>query len=359
MRILITGNMGYVGSYLVHHLRSVFSDLTIIGYDMGYFAHCLTRADCLPEHQIDLQYFGDIRNISAEILFNHKIDAIIHLAAISNDPMGSTYETVTLDVNYKSSVRLARLARKNGVRNLIFASSCSMYGAADDSPKTEASPLNPLTAYARSKVNSEKELAEIAGNGFNVTSLRFATACGMSDRLRLDLVLNDFVASAVASKKIVILSDGTPWRPLINVKDMALAIEWALTRKTELGAFIAVNTGSNKWNYQVRQLAESVAEIMHDVDVAINEKAQPDKRSYLVDFSFFKKIAPLHQPRHDLITTIKELQEGLEKMDFNDTNFRDSFFMRLKVLNSLRERKFLSPDLSWFHKLPAQKIMEG
>ncbi|WP_373498634.1 NAD-dependent epimerase/dehydratase family protein [Desulfococcus sp.] len=347
MRILITGNMGYVGSYLVQHLRSVLPDLSIVGYDMGYFAHCLTNAACLPEHRVDLQYFADIRTISADILTNNKIDAVVHLAAISNDPMGKTYEDVTLDVNYRSSVRLARLAKETGVQSFIFASSCSMYGSADDSAKTETSPLNPLTAYARSKVNTEKELKEIAGDGLKVTCLRFATACGMSDRLRLDLVLNDFVAGAVASKKITILSDGTPWRPLINVKDMALAIEWALSRPTDLGAFVAVNTGSDRWNYQVRELAEAAAEVIPGVEVSINTNAEPDKRSYRVDFSLFKQIAPHHQPRYDLTATIRELQEGLEAMRFSDPNFRNSYFMRLKVLNRFRELNLLTPELNW------------
>ena len=347
MRILITGNMGYVGSYLVPHLRSVLPNIAIIGYDMGYFAHCLTNAAALPEHGVDLQYFADIRTISADILTANKIDAVVHLAAISNDPMGKTYEDVTLDVNHRSSVRLAKLAKEAGAKSFIFASSCSMYGSADDSPKTEESPLNPLTAYARSKVNTEKELAAIAGDGLKITCLRFATACGMSDRLRLDLVLNDFVAGAVASKKITILSDGTPWRPLINVKDMAVAIEWALSRSTDLGSFVAVNTGSNHWNYQVRQLAEAVAEVIPGVEVSINENAEPDKRSYRVDFSLFKKIAPNHQPRYDLATSIRELQEGLEAMRFNDPNFRNSFFMRLKVLNRFREMNLLTPELNW------------
>lgn len=347
MRILITGNMGYVGSYLVQHLRSVLPDLTIVGYDMGYFAHCLTNAACLPEHRVDLQYFADIRTISADILTANKIDAVVHLAAISNDPMGKTYEDVTLDVNYRSSARLARLAKEAGVKSFVFASSCSMYGSADDGPKTEDSPLNPLTAYARSKVSTEKELAEIAGDGLKVTCLRFATACGMSDRLRLDLVLNDFVAGAVASKKITILSDGTPWRPLINVKDMAVAIEWALSRPADLGAFVAVNTGSDRWNYQVRELAAAAAEVIPGVEVSINTNAEPDKRSYRVDFSLFKRIAPHHQPRYDLTATIRELQEGLEAMRFSDPNFRNSYFMRLKVLNRFRELNLLTPELNW------------
>jgi nucleoside-diphosphate-sugar epimerase len=148
------------------------------------------------------------------------IDAIVHLAAISNDPIGNKFEEVTLDINYRASVELARRAKEAGVKSFTFASSCSMYGAAEDSARTENSPLNPLTAYARSKVLTERELEPLADGGFKVTSLRFSTACGWSERLRLDLVLNDFVAGAVASKRITILSDGTPWRPLINVKDM-------------------------------------------------------------------------------------------------------------------------------------------
>lgn len=347
MRVLITGNMGYVGSSLVKYLRSKFSDLKIIGYDMGYFANCLTNAEILPETQIDLQYFADIRQILPSILEDNKIDAIVHLAAISNDPMGKAFEEVTLDVNYRSSVKLAKMAKETGVQRFIFASSCSMYGSADDSAKTESAPLNPLTAYSRSKVNTESQLAEIAGDGLTITCLRFATACGMSDRLRLDLVLNDFIAGAVASKNITILSDGTPWRPLINVNDMARAIEWALLRDDSAGEYVALNTGSDEWNYQIKQLAESVAEIIPGVSVSINENAEPDKRSYRVDFSLFKKLAPDHQPQYNLSMTIEELKNGLELMHFSDPNFRNSHFMRLKALRILQGKGLLKNTLEW------------
>jgi nucleoside-diphosphate-sugar epimerase len=297
----------------------------------------------LPECQLDIQYFGDVRRIDPSLL--RGIDAVVHLAAISNDPMGNTYETVTYEVNHESSVKIAQMAKENGVSSYVFASSCSMYGAADDSAKTEQSALNPLTAYAKSKVGTETDIEKLAGDGFQVTSLRFSTACGMSSRLRLDLVLNDFVAGAVASKQITILSDGTPWRPLINVKDMALAIDWALYRDGD--PFIAVNVGSNDWNYQVKDLAYAVAETVGGVNVSINTDAAPDKRSYRVNFDLFQKLAPHHQPRYDLKQTIAELQEGLEAMRFQDTNFRESYFMRLKVLNSLRERRLLDKELKW------------
>ncbi|MDN5203118.1 SDR family oxidoreductase [Fulvivirgaceae bacterium BMA10] len=349
MKILITGNMGYVGPGVVDELRSKYPNATLIGYDMGYFAKCLTNVDILPENKLDQQYFGDIRDIKAELLDG--VDAIVNLAAISNDPMGKKFEDITLDVNYRSGIELAKMAKNAGVRSFVFASSCSMYGAAEEKPKTEDSTLNPLTAYARSKVATEKDLAPLADESFTITCLRFATACGMSNRLRLDLVLNDFVAAAVASKKITILSDGTPWRPLINVKDMARAIDWAIGRNQDNGgAFLAVNTGSNEWNYQVKDLANAVAEVIPGVDVSINVNAEPDKRSYKVNFDLYKKLAPDHQPIRDLKTSIQELKEGLEAMSFQDEDFRNSQLMRLKVLTQLQDGSTLDDNLKWNHR---------
>jgi nucleoside-diphosphate-sugar epimerase len=257
---------------------------------------------------------------------------------------------VTRYINYVASINLAKMAKEAGVSTFVYASSCSMYGFAEGSAKTESSTLNPLTAYARSKVQTEKDLEAIAGKNFKATSLRFSTACGMSERLRLDLVLNDFVAGAVASKKITILSDGTPWRPLINIKDMARAIDWAISRKaSDGGDFLAVNIGSDEWNYQVRDLAKAVAEVIPDLEISINKDAQPDKRSYRVSFDLFHRLAPHHQPQVDLITTIKELKDGLESMMFHDENFRNSHFMRLKVLTHLRDKNLLNEKLEWTH----------
>ena len=313
---------------------------------MGYFANCLTNTNILPECRIDLQNFGDVRRISKNLL--QGIDAIVHLAAISNDPMGKTFENVTMDINYRASIELAKKAKEMGVKAFVFASSCSMYGAAEDSAKTEESQLNPLTAYARSKVFTERDIEKIAGDGFVITSLRFSTACGMSPRLRLDLVLNDFVAGAIASKQITILSDGTPWRPLINVKDMARAIEWAIGRDSNNGGeFLAVNVGSNEWNYQVKDLAYAVAEVVPGVEISINKNAAPDKRSYRVNFDYYKKLAPNHQPQYDLIRTIEELRDGMEAMGFDDERFRNSNFMRLNMLNQLRGKGLLNENLEW------------
>jgi nucleoside-diphosphate-sugar epimerase len=345
-KILITGNMGYIGPCVVSHLRSCFPDAQLVGLDMGYFANCLTNAAILPECKVDIQYFADVRKVSSAIV--QDVDAVVHLAAISNDPMGNQFEDVTLDINYRSSINLAKMAKMAGVKTFVFASSCSMYGSAEDKPRTEKSPLNPLTAYAKSKVFTEKELEPLADSDFKITSLRFSTACGMSERLRLDLVLNDFVAGAVASKKIGILSDGTPWRPLINIKDMARAIEWAIIRKrADSGSFLAVNVGSDHWNFQVKDLADAVKKVIPEVEVSINKDAEPDKRSYRVDFSLFKKLAPAHQPQVDLRSTVGELRDGLLSMGFADENFRNSRFMRLKVLTYLRKAKLLTETLEW------------
>jgi nucleoside-diphosphate-sugar epimerase len=346
MKILITGNMGYVGPAVLKQLRRAYPSSDLIGIDTGYFAHCLTSRAPLPEYQADVQHFGDVRKFPESLLDG--VDAVVHLAALSNDPIGNQYEDVTFDINYRASVALARRAKRAGVRSFAFASSCSVYGSAESGPRNEQSPVNPLTAYARSKVMTESELETLADSSFGVTVLRFATACGMSDRLRLDLVLNDFVACAVSSGKITILSDGTPWRPLINVRDMARALEWAVERPNLDGCpFVLVNAGSNSWNYQVAQLAEMAARAIPGTDVCVNKSAQPDKRSYRVDFSRFETLAPNHQPTCTLEDTVLELKAGLEAMGFRDPAFRDGWMIRLKVLGKLRDEGLLNEKLEW------------
>jgi nucleoside-diphosphate-sugar epimerase len=344
MKILITGNMGYIGPIVVKHLCATHLGAELIGVDTGYFAHHLTGSDMFPECLLNQQYFADMRNLPDNLL--NGIDAIVHLAAISNDPMGKEFEQVTHEINFQAGIDLAKKAKASGVRTFVFASSCSMYGSADDKPRTEESPLNPLTAYAKSKVLMESSLKDLADKDFLVTALRFSTACGMSSRLRLDLVLNDFVACAVATGKITILSDGTPWRPLINVKDMARAIEWGIDRPADNGGFfLAVNVGSDQWNYQVKELAEAVVKVIPDVQISINKDAPPDKRSYRVDFSKFRNLAPDHQPQIDLLTSVKELKQGLESFGFKDSNFRESNLIRLRALKALQDKGLITKNL--------------
>ena len=346
MRILITGNMGYVGPVLARHLRDRFPDAELTGFDNGLFAHCLTTTGPLPETVLDAQHFGDVREMP-DALFEG-CDAVVHLAAISNDPMGNRFEAVTEAINQDASLRVADQAHRAGVRAFVFASSCSVYGFAESGARREGDALNPLTAYARSKVGTEEGLRQRDLSGMVTTCLRFATACGMSDRCRLDLVLNDFVAGALASGEITVLSDGTPWRPLIDVRDMARAIEWAITRTPEQGgSFLVLNAGSDKRNHQVRELAEAVARAVPGTKVSINTAAPPDRRSYRVDFSLFRGLAPDHQPREDLAASIAGLVAGLRGAGFADRDFRDSGKIRLKTLSAHLEAGRLSPDLRW------------
>lgn len=344
MRILVTGNMGYVGPAVVAHLRCTHPDWEIDGLDTGYFAHCLTAADQLPERMVDRQLFVDVRDMSPHLLEGY--DGIVQLAAISNDPMGSRFSAVTQDINCNAALAITSAAASGGVSRMVYASSCSVYGVADG-PRTESDPVDPLTAYAKSKVDAEEGIAG-KGGAMITTCLRFATACGMSDRLRLDLVVNDFVASAIASGEITILSDGTPWRPLIDVRDMARAIEWALVRPEHQGGqHLVVNAGSESSNYRVIDIAEQVAKARPATRISVNESAPVDSRSYRVDFSQFASLAPSHQPQVSLQQSIDGLIEGLERMEFRNSNFRSSAMMRLRVLEDHVTAGRLSPDLRW------------
>jgi len=344
VKILITGNMGYVGPEVAKYLRMRRPEAVLHGLDNAYFAHCLTGASVLPERYLDEQFYGDVRDLRLDL---KGYDAVIQLAAISNDPMGNQFETVTLDINQKTTTSIARAAAAAGVKNFVFASSCSVYGVAEGAPRKESDPLNPITAYAKSKIGAEQELSAI-DTGMVVSCLRFATACGMSDRLRLDLVLNDFVACALSRGQISVLSDGTPWRPLIDVADMARAIDWAIDRQAGTGGrYLAVNAGSDDRNYQVKDLANAVARSVPGTDVSINTSAPADSRSYKVDFGLYRSLAPDHQPVVSLAQSIENLISGLKKMGFNDAEFRSSNLMRLRVLQDHIDHRRLSKALHW------------
>ncbi|WP_380784255.1 NAD-dependent epimerase/dehydratase family protein [Sphingomonas sp. R86520] len=346
MRILITGNMGYVGPSVVRQLRNSYPRAVIDGYDTGYFSHCLTIPERFPERLLDHQTYADVRTIKHEDVEGY--DVVIMLAAISNDPMGARFAHVTGQINQDAAITIANIANDVGVRNLVFASSCSVYGFASGQPRNEQDPVNPLTAYAASKIGTENALAEIKG-AMTITSLRFATACGMADRLRLDLALNDFVAGALTLGEISILSDGTPWRPLIDVADMALAIEWAATRSASNGGRnLVVNAGHTSGNYQVRDLAEAVSRAVPGCEVSINRDAPADSRSYKVDFGLFASLAPDFVPRMRLENSITALITGLKALAFTDRNYRQSrHFIRLESLKGLMAQGHLSERLTW------------
>ncbi len=342
MRVIVTGNTGYVGSRIGSILRPLATEL--VGIDTGFFAQNLTAAKILPEVVFDRHIWSDLRNFDMNYL--QGIDAVVHLAAISNDPMGNNFEEVTEEINTTASARLAVAAKQAGVRRFVFASSCSLYGTAESTPRVETDPLNPLTAYARSKASMEKVLNDLADSDFQTTCLRFPTACGMSPRLRLDLVLNDFVASAISTGTIQILSDGTPWRPLIDVADMGRAIAWGLTHNEGEPA-IRVNVGSNECNYQVFQIAETVAQRLPGTKVVVSSDAAPDKRSYKVDFSLYERLAQGYLPKYSLTDSIDAVATGLRSMGFSDTDFRDSGLIRLVSLKNLKKSSNLDDKLYW------------
>lgn len=344
MNILVTGNQGYVGSVLAPHLKQALgSSACLTGLDNGYFESDWTVPLPFEDEGISHQIKADIRDVTRSLL--NGFDVVVHLAAVSNDPIGSKFEAATNAINLQATIDIAKLAKKAGVRHFVFASSCSVYGAAEGTSVAEDGCLAPQTAYARSKVSAEQELADMAGNGFQVTCLRFATACGFSPRLRLDLVINDFVASAVATGEIVLKSEGNAWRPFIAVSDMARAIEWAIVR--DGNACEIVNAGHPQLNIRISELAELVGNEIGNVTVRLDEGAQPDKRSYNVDFSRFLSLAPDHQPRESFSHIVAGLSGGLRQVGFADKEFRRGNLIRLNRLSGYLASKQISPDLRW------------
>lgn len=350
MHILIIGNMGYIGPEVSQHLRRTFPDAHISGYDTALFADRLTCEGPIPEIVLNKQYFGDVRDFPPSLL--EGVDAVIYLAAISNDPMGKKFGKVTDEVNRKSCIKIAQFSAIAGVTHFAFASSCSVYGCASDHPLTEYDVTNPLTVYARSKIEAEIELKELHSDRMFISCLRFATACGFSKRLRLDLVLNDFVASALQFREIRVLSDGSPWRPLIDTRDMARIFEWAITRSGE--KFVIVNAGSDENNYTVKQLAEAVASQIPGTQVDINHDAPPDKRSYRVDFSYLSRIAKNYVPQISLAHSITSLIDGITECNLAQIPVFSARLTRLNTLSDLIATGKLGPELYWSTKNMSQ-----
>lgn len=347
MRVLITGSLGYVAPAFIDQLRQSYPDAELVGLDAGWFAPDLTTNGRAPETRLDAQLYCDVRDVTAGFLTG--VTHVVHLAALSNDPMGNRFSSLTDEINFRQSTRLCELAREAGAESFTFASSGSVYGAGGDTPRTENSEVAPLTAYAKSKISTEQAVLPLASDAFAVTCLRFATACGWSPRMRLDLVLNDFVASAVTSGRVEVLSDGTPWRPLIHVKDMARALEWSISsqRLQQGPPAVVTNVGSGAWNYQIKDLAHAVREVIPGVRVTLNEEAPADKRSYRVDFSRWKTLAPDHQPQQTLAGTVQELHANLSNVLRPEESFRDGRLIRLHALRALEAKGLLGEDLRW------------
>ncbi len=341
MKILLVGHRGYVGPVVAVHLGRALPGAEVHGIDAHWFEG--SEAAGFPDGAFASQRRADVRDLEPADFAG--FDAVVALAAVSNDPIGKEFEAATADINSDAVLKAAKAAKAAGVARFVFASSCSMYGAGSDSFRRETDTLNPLTAYARSKVATEVGLRPIAGDGFTVTSLRFATACGASPMLRLDLVLNDFVATALRTGAIEVLSDGSPWRPLIHVEDMARAIEWAVSREGD--PMVEVNVGSQAWTWQIGQLAKDVAEVLGGVAVEINTNAAPDNRSYRVDFSKFADLAPDHQPQKDFAAAVRELADEVRAIDFAGKAVRESRFIRLNILRGHVRDGRLDGELRW------------
>ncbi len=285
MRVLLTGHQGYLGTVMAPVLTAAGHD--VVGLDSGLFADCVLGpppADP-PGHRVDL------RDVTAEHVAG--VDAVIHLAALSNDPLGALAPDLTYDINHHASVRLARLAREAGVRRFLYASTCSVYGAAGGGDLVgEDAPLRPVTPYAESKVRVEDDLHALADDDFSPVFLRNATAFGYSPRLRADIVLNNLVGHALLSGEVLVLSDGTPWRPLVHAADIATAFTAALEAPREAVHDRAFNIGSETNNVTVAEIAEQVAEAVSGAKVVITGENGADPRSYRVDFSRFRAAIP-------------------------------------------------------------------
>ena len=354
MKYLITGNLGYIGPVLCKFIKNIDPNSFIVGYDIGYFLNCEVASELEQEPpNLDIQIFGDVRDHFKLEKYIKDSDFVIHLAAISNDPMGAEFEKVTKTINQDSSLFIAKKAIEHGCKAFVFASSCSVYGAGSDKPRTENDEVNPLTAYAKSKINTELNLGEIVNNNNTMIScLRFATACGFSPNLRLDLVLNDFVATALSTKSIKILSNGSPWRPLIDVEDMSRAIYWSCHRKTGKN-FEILNVGASACNYKIIDLANAVKNIFKDemkvdIKVEVNLNAEPDKRSYKVNFDKFYSLAEQNfLPRVSLSESIKRLIYGTKPFSLRLLNENRDYLIRLKVLKSLKNSNLLDDNLYW------------
>jgi nucleoside-diphosphate-sugar epimerase len=340
-KIIVTGHGGYIGIQLVKLLLE--AGYEVVGIDTNYFGK-----EC--EFFSPDIHIGELKKDIRQIVRNDikGAYAICHLAGISNDPVGELNPELTYDINLRASTQLAQLAKKEGVERFIFSSSCSMYGISSlEQALDENAVFNPVTAYAKSKVFTEKELLPLADSNFCVTFLRNATAYGISPKLRLDLVVNNLVGWAVTAKQIRIMSDGTPWRPVIHCEDIARAFIAVLVASVEKVNGQAFNTGRNEDNHQVKEIARLVGEVVPGCEVLITGEHGSDSRSYKVDFSKIQKELPGFKPRFNLKMGIEQLFDYYQRFDLGKEKFEGRYFLRLKQLNYLLNQKKIDSNLFW------------
>jgi nucleoside-diphosphate-sugar epimerase len=325
MRVLVTGHRGYIGAHLVELLKSEEHEVT--GCDLGLFDGCEWEPCVKPDREL----VKDTRALTIEDLRGH--DCVMHLAALSNDPMGDLDPDLTYSVNRDASVRLAEIAKKAGVQRYLFSGSCSIYGAGEKLDLDEEDPLNPLTAYAKSKIQTEEAVSRLADDRFSPAFLRNATAYGFSPMLRVDLVVNNLLASAVAYGEIRIMSDGSPWRPPVHCRDIARAFLAFMNAPRKAIHNRAVNIGGNLDNYQVRDIADQVQCLIPDARIAYTGEVGSDPRDYRVSFDLLNSLLPEFQLEYTLESGMEELHRKLVEHGFDATDFEGSRFVRLRCLS--------------------------
>ena len=339
MRVLITGHNGYIGSVLAPMVRAAGHDVVGLDtflFDGGTFGNYGPQIDALRM---------DIRDVEVSDL--RGFDAVMHLAALSNDPVSDLNPQCTYDINHLASVRLARLAKKAGVQRLIFASSCSLYGVAGDEMLTEEAAMNPITPYGVSKVLFEQDVSKLADDEFSPTFLRNATAYGVSPRLRADVVVNNLVGIAFTTGEVLIQSDGTPWRPLVHIEDIARAFIAVLHAPRELVHNEAFNVGRSEENYRVRTLGALVEQVVAGSKVRYAEGGGPDPRCYRVDCSKLMRTLPEYQPQWTVRKGMEQLRDAFEKNGLTREELLGDRYFRIKRLLALRSAGLIDESLRW------------
>lgn len=341
MKVLVTGHNGYVGTRMVPMLAAAGHE--VVGMDTNLYA-AATFGEEAPK-VVSYEIEKDVRDAGPQDL--EGIQAVIHLAGLSNDPLGDLNPVLTYEINYSASVRLAELAKQMGAERFIFASSCSNYGAGGQDFLDENSEFNPVTPYGRSKVLVEQDVSKLADDDFSPVFMRSATAYGVSPRLRFDLVLNNLVAWAFTTGQVYLKSDGTPWRPLVHIEDMSLAFLSALNAPREKIHNQAFNVGRTQENYRIREVAEVVAETVPGSRVEFSSDAGPDKRNYRVNCDRIMQTLPEYQPRWDIRKGAQELYQAYQKIGLQPEEFEGPRYRRIHHIKELIASGQLEENLRW------------